>query len=295
MPTDELNDRPSLFIPTYPPPTGFGEDTGLVRPVPDGVPYYLCPGIQPLVAYKPGAPLTVKVVVGNWGGGASASLAMVALWWSPALSGATIPDPDKFIGFASVPLPSLGAQSTTSALTCTMPADAPPHICLLAKVWHGLDMPSTTLIAGKMVEVANPIDDRHWAQHNLVSVQAGNPQTIQFLATNPMADAARFCLVIQPLGREKWPALSRDGHASPAALAARFRLSGLRDEREITGEGALRGELVLEAGEHRTMTLSLETFEPVRPRTFAAFEVLQSYAESGRPAGGFGIIVQGDR
>ena len=67
--------------------------------------YYVCPGIKVLTAFSTRIFLTVQVVVGNWQGGDSTCCAMVAVWWSPPLSGSTIPDPQKFIGFASVALP----------------------------------------------------------------------------------------------------------------------------------------------------------------------------------------------
>jgi hypothetical protein len=293
MPHDDPNDYPALFIPTYPPPPNLGSDTGLVRPVPNGVTYYLCPGIQVLTAFQPGSPLTVKVTIGNWQGGNSASVAMAAVWWSPPLSGTTVPDPQKFIGFASVPLPPHGARDTTPALTVTIPADAPPHICLLAKVWHALDMPPTTQIAGKPVEVADPINDRHWAQHNLVAVPAAGPQTIRFLATNPMPEAARFDLLVQPLGQEKWPALTELERGTLVRASARFRLSGPDGVAETAGENTLRQQVVLEAGEQRNMTLSVDLPEALQPGTVAPFEVLQFNAD--KPVGGFGLVLRADR
>jgi hypothetical protein len=293
MRIDKLNERPALFIPTYPPPLNLGDDTGLVRPVPNGVPYYLCPGIQTMNAFQPGSPLTVKVVVGNWQGGNSASIALVAVWWSPALSGSTIPDPKKFIGFASIPLPPHGTQDTTHAITVTIPADAPPHICLLAKVWHALDMPPTTQIAGKAVEVADPIHDRHWSQHNLVTVQATGSQTIQFLATNLMSEKARFSLIVQPLGGEKWSALTEGEYATPVRTRARLRLFERVNNVEATGDNTLRQEVILEAGEHRNMTLSIDLLETLQAGTFAAFEVLQF--QSDKPVGGFGIVLRDDQ
>jgi hypothetical protein len=293
MPHDDLNDQPFLFIPTYPPPPNFGDDTGLVRPLPKAIPYYRCPGIHVITPFQPGSPLTVKVTIGNWQGGNSASLAMAAVWWSPALSGSTIPDPQKFVGFASIPLPPHGAQDTTHAMTVTVPADAPPHICLLAKVWHALDMPPTTQIAGKTVEVADPINDRHWAQHNLVALQASGPQIIQFLATNPMPEAAQFDLLVQPLGQEKWATLAESERATPVLTLVRFRLSGPGNEAETTGDNTLRHHVNLEAGEHRNMTLSVDLPEPLQPGTFAPFEVLQF--KSDIPVGGFGIVLRAKR
>jgi hypothetical protein len=294
MPQDhDLNDRPALFVPTYPPPTGFGDDTGLVRPVPSGVPYYLCWGIQPLSAFQPGASFTVKVAIGNWQGGNSASMAMAAVWWSPALSGPTIPDPDKFIGFATVPVSPHGGRISTHDLTTVIAEDAPPHICLLAKVWHALDMPPTTVIAGKSVEVADPIHDRHWAQHNLVAIPAVGAQKMQFLATNPTPMAATYELLVQPMGQEKWPTLAKHERATAVPTRASFRLSGQHDGAETRGVNILRHQVDLKAGEQRSMTLSIELAEPLHAGTFAAFEVLQLKFE--KPTGGFGIILRADR
>ena len=293
MPRHDVNDLPALFIPTYPPPPAVGDDTGLVRPVPGGVPYYLCPGIQVLTAFQPGSPLTVKVMVGNWGGGNSASLAMVAVWWSPALSGTTVPDPKNFIGFATAPLPPHGAQGVTEPLTVRLPADAPPHICLLAKVWHALICPRPPRSRANPVEVADPINDRHWAQHNLVAVPAAGPQPIQFMATNPGPRPGRFDLLVQPLSPEKWRALSESERANPVQAHARLRLSGPEGDQETVGEDTLRHQLELNAGEHRTMTLVVDPAEHLQPDTFAAFEVLQFQADT--PVGGLGIVLRAER
>lgn len=293
MPQDDLNDLPALFIPTYPPPPFVGGDTGLVRPVPGGVPYYLCPGIQAITTFQPGSPLTVRVTVGNWGGGNSDSFAYVTVFWSPPLSGSTIPDKDKYIGFGSVPLPPHGAQATTHDIIGNIPANAPPHICLLAKVWHALDLPPRMLIAGKEVEMADPINDCHWAQHNLVAVQAAGPQTIRFLATNPMPEAAQFDLIVQPLGQEKWSALTEGERATPVDARARFLLSEAESGAETAGDNTLRHQVILKAGEHRDVKLSVDLPEPLQPDTFAAFEVLQF--QSDKPVGGFGIVLRADR
>ena len=291
MPLDDLNDRPALFIPSYPPPAGFGSDTGLVRPVPPAIPYYLCPGIQALTAFAPGSPLSVTVNIGNWQGGNSASLAMAAVWWSPAFSGAIIPNPKNFIGFASLPLPPHGAQDTTHVLTANIPVNAPAtHICLVAKVWHALDMPSTTLIGGKQVEVADPVNDRHWAQHNLFTVQAQGSQSIRFLATNPLPHAARFNLLVRPLDRKKWPALTKSERATPVLAHARLRLSDSQGTVAASATDILRQEITLQAGEQQEMEISVELTESLPLGTFAAYEVLQLTAD--KPAGGFGIVLR---
>ena len=296
MPDEDPNDRPALFIRTYDPPQGFGPDTGIVRPVPNGVIYYVCPGIQVLSAFHPGSPLTVRVEVSNWGGGNSPCIAKVEVWWSPPISGKIVPLEKNRIGTDSdVAVDPFGGTAMSKALTGNIPADSGLHICLLAMVSHTpSDLPPTTNIGGKDVHVADPIQDRHWAQHNLAVVPAAGPQTITFLATNPMPVAGRFALRVQPLSEQKWSVLAESERATPVRTRARFRLSGLDDNAEATGDNTLGPKvLILDAGEHRNMTLSVDLPEPLRPGTFAAYEVLQF--KSDRPVGGFGIILSSRR
>jgi hypothetical protein len=148
-----VNDLPYLFVPTYP------NDNGGNRPVPNGVNYHLCPGIQVLNTFKPGAALTVQLVIGNWQGASSHSIAFGALWWSAFSGGTIMPDPHKFIGVRTVPVGPQGSQMTTASMTAQIPHDAPQHFCLIAKVWHPLDLP--------IGEVADPQNDRHWAVRRL--------------------------------------------------------------------------------------------------------------------------------
>jgi len=290
---NETNDRPALFIPSYPPPSGFGEDTGLTRPVPAAIPYYLCPGIQADTPYQPGSPLSVRVTVGNWQGGNSASIAMVALWWSPPLSGTTVPDPARFIGFATVPLPSHGARRTTAPMTATIPASAPSHICLLAKVWHALDMPPTTVIGGKAVEVADPVNDRHWAQHNLMAIAASKAEVLPFLVTN-LAQTETMCeLLVRPVDMRKSMAFASQEHRVPVSANVGFRLEGGREGAQHERENGMRHRFHLQAGEQRDMALLVEPPGQLQPGTFAAYEVLQF--NDGAPVGGFGIAIRADR
>jgi hypothetical protein len=290
MAQDDVNDLPYLFVPTYPPPLGFGDDSGANRPVPNGVVYYLCPGIQVLNAFQPGSPLTVKVVIANWQGGSSASIAFAAVWWSPAFSGTIIPDPDKLIGVRTVPLPPHGGQATTSSVTVTIPADAPPHICLVAKVWHPLDLPPTTLIGGQPVEVADPVNDRHWAQHNLIAVQAAGPQKFQFLATNVLEADAQFILVVRPLNQEGWSVVARTEQGIPVQVRARLRLAGAAGDPEVSGDNTVRQQITLKGSEHRIMTLAIELLEPLHPGTFAPFEILQLKGDT--PIGGIALVLR---
>ena len=288
------NDRPALFIPSYPPPPGFGTDTGLVRPVPAGVPYYLSRGIQPLSVFQSGAVFSAEVTIGNWQGGNSSSLAMVSLWWSHALSGTTIPSKSKFIGFASVAVPPHGAEETTQPISGLIEGAVPAHICLLAKVWHALDMaPTTTLGDGSKVDLADPVHDRHWAQHNLATVASSGPQKIQFLATNPGPDEARYTLLLQPMPREAWRSLAQHERMEPVMTRARLALSGEDEQTLAEGVNVLRHDIELKGGEERLMTVSVDLFAPLDDNTCAAFEVQQLKGDI--PAGGLAIVLRGGR
>ena len=147
-------------------------DTGQIRPVPDSAgPSYMCPGIH-TSTYAPGNYLTVQVNVRNFGNGNSPSLAQVTVWWGDPATG-FVADPAKRIGFDVVKVEPRGEQATTLPMTAKIPASAPGHICLLARVSHQLDLAGKTPIPGL---------DQHWAQRNLVvaTAEPGIPIIIQF-------------------------------------------------------------------------------------------------------------------
>jgi hypothetical protein len=129
-------------------------------------------------------------------------------------------------------------QDTTHSLTATIPASAPSHICLLAKVWHALDMPLTTMIAGKAVEVADPVHDRHWAQHNLVAAPSAASASVRFLATNPTEKETVCELVIQPIEQVSWSVFSENERANLVFASVRFGLTGARTQPSPSGRTA---------------------------------------------------------
>ncbi|SOD88017.1 hypothetical protein [Streptomyces sp. Ag109_G2-15] len=283
----EGNDRPYLFVHSYPPPIAhapaFPTDTGK-RPVPTEVVWYLCSGIQPLTVFQPGTDLTVTVTIGNWQGGNSDSIAYVGLWWTLPVSGSPMPGPDKFIGFTTVVVPPHGGQVVSDPLTAKIPEDSGDHICLLAKVWHPLDLPDAA--------VADPVNDRHWAQHNLVILPSEARQTFTFLATNPTDREAGYQINVRPVHARMWPNFNFDGNLQPVrATARRLVLTSEVGEQEVQGEGTLIHTLVLDPEEQRELKLTIDLSEPLRQGTFAPFEIVQSIEE--RPTGGIGIAVVG--
>jgi hypothetical protein len=283
----DLNDRPSLFVHSYPPPAAPAayplSDIGQ-RPVPPGVCWYLCTGIQALTPFIPGQKLAVQVTIGNSQGGNSATLANVAVWWAGPTSGPIVPDKKKFIGYATVAVAPHGGRATTVALTTAdpIPVDAGPHICLFAKVWHALDLPATTL--------ADPINDRHWAQHNLVTVQANSPTPIVFLVTNPATEPAQYSVRIRPADPGIQQNFLFDQPLRPVESIIRFALTDRVQGDRTRGEGTLERIVALEPGEQRELRLDIDPTDQLESGTFAAYEILQFH--DGNPMGGIGIAVQ---
>lgn len=283
------NDRPYLFIHSYPPPVvpvGISaQDTG-ARPVPPSVCWYFCAGINALTPFVPGEKLTVEVTIGNWQGGNAPTLANVAVWWSIPTSGPLVPDKNKFIGFDTVAVAPHGGRATTLALTTAdpIPVTAGPHICLLAKVWHVLDLPAGTL--------ADPINDRHWGQHNLVAVQANSPTPISFLITNPGPETSTNLVLVRPVDPELWGNFDLGESWRPTRVSAEFRLTDPVLGDSVRNAGALEYGVELDPGEQRELTLDVHSLDQLEPGAFAAYEILQFHGR--RPLGGIGIALQGE-
>ncbi|MFD8688756.1 hypothetical protein [Streptomyces sp. NPDC059651] len=285
QPKGEGNDRPFLYIYSYPPPTlpHAEEDIG-VRPVPASVCWYLCSGIQSLTPFEPGEDLTVQVSVGNWQGGNSASVAYVGVWWSKPVSGPVMPEPSKFIGFSQVAVPPHGGRAETSPVTARIPAGAGNHICLLAKVWHPLD---NVADAG----VGDPVNDRHWAQHNLTAMPASPPQPFAFLATNPTDQEATYQIDVRPMPRELWGNLPTDDRLRPVYASAWLSLTATAGAEEVQGQNALTHTLTLGPREQREMELLAVVTDEVAAGTFVPFQIAQYRNE--RPVGGIAVLLRG--
>ncbi|ROR45778.1 hypothetical protein [Kitasatospora cineracea] len=288
-PEGTTDDRPYLFVHSYPPPVlpagSYPVDNG-TRPVPPEVCWYLCSGIQPLTAFQPGEDLTVQVTVGNWQGGNSESIAYLGLWWSPPVSGPLVPDADKFLGFTTVVVPPHGGQVVSDPLTGRIPADSGDHICLLAKVWHPLDLPPT--------DTAAPVTDRHWAQHNLVVLPSGSAGTLPFLASNPLTEEAEYLVSAGPVPPTRWAGFRLDGDPRPvAAGAGPVVLTGPDGQELARGEGEASCTLTLGGGERRPLEVTIEPAGSLAAGTFAPFEVVQYRRGEEVPAGGIGIAFTG--
>jgi hypothetical protein len=274
MPREEVADaRPFLVIPYWTP-----GDTGVNRPVPNTVTWYLCAGIR-TSTYQPGEVLEVAVDVRNTGGSNAPSLAQVTVWWSDPTLGFVI-KPQNLVGFRQLAVAPRGGSATTALMAWQVPADAPHHICLLARVSHPLD---------PAPPVPDPVNDRHWAQRNLsvIKAPAGGPALVPFVIANPLADEAGFQIRIAPV-------------LNPALLAEADGVTGeaytdfvaLLSVDGAAGEGELGFGVDLQPNEERGFTAEISV--PDLPEgTFAAFEISQSRDE--RVIGGLGVVLVADR
>lgn len=280
MPQEEIQEsRPFFVIPYWPPTATTPGDSGSTRPVPTTVPWYSCGGIR-TSTYQPGQVLEVAVDVRNFGGSNTPSLAEVTVWWADPTLGFLV-KPENLIGFRTVDVPPRGGAATTTPMAKQIPADAPDHICLLARVSHRLDTAAP---------LPDPVNDRHWAQRNLmvVNVSPGTPAVVPFLVSNHLADAATFGIDLH-LAPHTPMLAGADGVQGHPILDVR---STLRMGGQV-GEGSLHTEVDLAAGE--TMSVEVEILVPdLEGGSFVAFEISQNLGDT--VLGGLGVVlVAGER
>ncbi|MFE5326806.1 hypothetical protein ACFRCG_10500 [Embleya sp. NPDC056575] len=276
-----------LVIPYFPGDRG---DPKTDRPVPAPAVSYACPSIHvtgtpaPGV-FRPAEPFRVAVEVANFGVGTSAAAVSVIVWWSTATSGFT---DLRWFGQAVVAVPSHGGRATTVPMTNSIPADAGPHVCLLARA----TAVNTPLPAGAGPD---PVHDPHWAQLNLVTApvppgQAPFPFDFAWSAGNPGARTARYVVSARPTGAVVLRTLARTLDARPV-VADDLRLV-------VDGEEGPR-VLELEAGESRELRLAGILGTPLERGTFTAIDIVQEDVTGdgdgdGRIVGAVGLILRAD-
>jgi len=214
------------------------------RPLPAGKgASWLCPafrvdGVPGNTAFERGQPFQLELEVANWGAGTLPAVALVRLWWSdPTMSFAKATP----IGQTSVVVPPDVKPRRTGVFTVTVPVGASPHVCLLAQVSAPIDG------AGA---VPDPVDDRHWAQLNLVEVAAATAQTGTFpvLMGNPFDEPMRARVATAPL---------TSGTAERLAAARGRDVRADRDvEVRLVGEDGGEGSLT-ELGPHEVRAVQV--------------------------------------
>lgn len=259
-------------------------DTGQTRPIPAAVCPYLCDAIH-AGPYVPGQRLDVTVSVRNTGGGNSASIATVVVYWADPTVGFAKP---AFLAATAIAVPTTRTtpgSTTTPTLSGIIPATAPNHICLLVSVSHPQDRAGTVL---------DPYHDRHWAQRNLNAVAAavGAPAIMPFMAANPFAQEAELTLRAGFADERHLEPVARAVNAQPAFVAPRLRLldtagSGL-------SEAGRRVETTISLGplEQRPFQLLIEIDEEIPPGASSAIEIelIDQRNERG-PVGSLGVAL----
>ena len=267
-------------------------DKGDIRPVPPGVISYLCQGIVPTTLYKPGDTLSVVVAVRNWGGGNNAANAIVSVWWELPATSFSKMVASQLLGVRSVVVPPRGQTANTLPLTKVIPATAPAHICLVARVDHPLD-PVPTKPDGSQTPA--PGVDRHWAQRNIVYVAPDMSGVINFpfWAGGPSVGQEEFVFQVQPFMRETLVQLTRIVRAEPIHMDARFEIRETRDLLDVRSEKRSSHPYLtsLHAGSRRSMHLRVNIGRIPEKGEFAAFQLLQLRRQDERPAGGIALIV----
>ena len=256
--------RPYLCVPywTTPLTPGGSWDNGEQRPLPSAVVSYLCPAIRP-GPYRPGEPLSVTVDVRNSGGGNSAAMATVVVYWADPTIGFASPHFFAATAVSVMPGRTAPLTSTTATMTATIPASAPEHICLLVAVSHAADR------AGK---AADPVGDRHWAQRNLVAVPAapGAPALIPLTVANPFAEGGAFFVHLRPTEYERARLVARELGTIPADASVIIRLLDVD------------GGLVTEEGREVHLSMDLRGHQK---RRFQVLLDLPAELEEGRSVG----------
>lgn len=275
-----VDGRPFLSIPYWSGP-GTADD-GTARPLASNVLHWLCPSIQP-GPYVPGEPLDVTVEVANHGPANAAIVAVVSLYWADPTVGFASP---AFLGAAAVPVAPRGGRARTAVITGLIPASAPAHVCLLARVSHPLDP------AGAQ---ADPIGDRHWAQRNLqsVAVAAGAQAVLPFAVGNPLAHEANFELRLEALHSERLEELAHALDLRPAENRETLLVGWPPGSEELVAPERHAERLLLDRGEQRQMQLVVAAQDGLRPEEIVAVE-LTLLADGELAVGSLGIVVRGD-
>lgn len=284
MPEEFPNDsRPHFVIPYWDSPgPGVSGDNGNIRPLPGNIVSYLCGGIK-ASAYQPGERLDVSVEVHNHGGANTLQQAQVTVWWADPATGFVL-SPDRLIGFQMVPVSGRGGKATSPTMSKEIPVSAPPHICLLARVSHQFDR------AGN---IADPVNDRHWAQRNLAAMQAqpGVPVKLVFNAGNPFKNDATFLLIARPSGEESLRRLGEELHAEPVFFEGLLAIGENEDLQLEAGVRTIRVDL--QAGEQRNIHIGLRLVGDHGRGRFTAVELIQTLDDGEGVLGSLGVVLRG--
>lgn len=239
--------------------------------------------------FKPGSTLQVSVDVRNSGPGNATAIATVVVYWAVPTVGFAHP---TFFGATTVAVPPLRDPfqpgfSTTPIMSADIPATAPDHICLLVLVTHSLDQANT---------VADPVNDRHWAQRNLIAASAnsGKPLNFDFVVANPFATEEQLEMLVHVLRGPALELVAFRMKAEPSEVWPHFQLADEHSKPVTDWTTQASISLALGSYQERKYSLALE-LDKLPPHQVAAVEaVLYVPKEKQTPVGSLGIVVSGD-
>jgi hypothetical protein len=274
--------EPRLLIPYW---TGDQGDRPALKPLPDGVDLYMCPGIH--ASYLAGGEVIVEVDVRNWGGGNNETNAIVTVWWDDVTTSFAT-TPSNVIGVKTIKLAPNGYTDKTGEMIARIPRlYRHPLISLVARVHHP-DDPAPV-----------PGVERHWATRTILQHPAPNPGVgsgiinFSFWAANPYPHSAEFILRAQPVGGESLYQLARTVRADPIEAYARFGISETSDLLKPRSEQKPSHPyyVFLEAGARRSMHFRIDLETIPSEGQFAGFEILQYRRDQEHLVGGFALAV----
>jgi hypothetical protein len=189
-------------------------------------------------------------------------------------------------GVVAVPPSRNAAGSVPAALSATIPATAPDHVCLVVSVSHPQD---------KAGSACDPVHDRHWAQRNLQAVAAavGAPAVVPVMAVNPFDAGKSFDLRAGPADERRARRVAEEFRTSPSGRRARLRLLNDRGA-AVSEEGEQVGtSLDLSPLERRRFQVLIEIDAEVPPGQSAIVEVglHESRDDRAGPVGSLGLVL----
>jgi hypothetical protein len=277
--------RPYLCLPYWTAPLVLGGrwDDGEQRPLPGAVVSYLCDAVHP-GPYTPGQPVEVAVDVRNSGGGNSASLATVVVYWADPTVGFATP---TFLAATVVPVPpsrTVPTSTRSPTMRGVIPASAPAHVCLLVVVSHPQDRAGT---------VCDPIGDRHWAQRNLTAaaVAPGAPALLPMRVANPFDRDGSFLLTVRLTDGERAERVALELGTVPDDVPMTLRLLD-EDGAPVGDDGdAVRTRLGLGPRDQRRFQVLVVVAAELEPGTSVGLEAELLDETGERAVGSLGMLL----
>jgi hypothetical protein len=230
--------------------------------------------------------------VRNSGGGSATAIVTLVVYWAIPTVGFSNPNFFSATTVAASPMRDPSVPGFVSAsFSGVIPASAPDHICLLAVATHALDAAGT---------VADPVNDRHWAQHNLLAVTPKSYPFIQsFVVANPFPVERAFSLRVQQMDARSLEAFALRHRFEPGQGQVQILLLDGLGRPVANGVGNAQIQLTLGPLARQGYALRLAVQPPPAPHQVVVVEVLLYQAQAQPvgtlqiPVGALGIVING--